>query len=240
MVLTGKPRAMLFDLDGTLADTVPSLHKAVLGALRYVGLPDITQEMTRSYVGNGAMMLLARAISGSMEPDPAILESALLKKAREGFNIAYASCLDCREQVFSGVPETLSYLKESGILLAVLSNKPHVFVRPVLEKAGLLGYFNFTLGGDLLEKKKPDPAPFYYVCSELGVVPGECVMVGDSSNDIIGARRSGMISIGLTYGYNRGRPVSESSPDYVFDDFALIGELVRGFDQEFINEENCF
>ena len=111
---------------------------------------------------------------------------------------------------------------------------------PVLEKAGLLGYFNFTLGGDLLEKKKPDPAPFYYVCSELGVVPGECVMVGDSSNDIIGARRSGMISIGLTYGYNRGRPVSESSPDYVFDDFALIGELVRGFDQEFINEENCF
>ena len=65
-------------------------------------------------------------------------------------------------------------------------------------------------------------------------------MVGDSSNDIIGARRSGMISIGLTYGYNRGRPVSELSPDYVFDDFALIGELVRGFDQEFINEENCF
>ena len=233
MILTCRPRAMLFDLDGTLADTVPSLHKAVLGALRYVGLPDITPEMTRSYVGNGAMMLLARAVSRVMDPDPALLESSLLKKAREGFNRTYASCLDCREQVYPGVPETLSYLKKSGILLAVLSNKPDVFVRPVLEKAGLLGYFVFTLGGDVLKKKKPDPEPFYYVCSEMKVVPGDCVMVGDSSNDVLGARRSGMTSIGLTYGYNRGRPIADSLPDYVFDDFALIGELVSGFDQGF-------
>ena len=93
---------MLFDLDGTLADTVPSLHLAVLGALRSVGLPDISQEMTRSFVGNGAMMLLARAVTRTMDPDLANVDKDLLKRAREGFNITYASCCDCKESIYPG------------------------------------------------------------------------------------------------------------------------------------------
>ncbi len=230
MILTRRPRAMLFDLDGTLADTVPSLHLAVLGALQSVGLPEITQEMTRSFVGNGAMMLLARAVTRTMDPDLANVDKDLLKRAREGFNITYASCCDCKESIYPGVPETLSYLKNAGISLGVLSNKPDVFVRPVLEKAGLLEYFVFTLGGDVLDNKKPDPEPFLYACAMMHAEPEECVMVGDSSNDILGARRSGMTSIALTYGYNRGKPVQDSGPDYVFDDFAAIKVLISGLD----------
>ncbi len=226
MILLKKPRAVLFDLDGTLADTVPALHRGVLGALKKVNYPEINEAETRSYVGNGATMLLARALSGKMSPSLEILASELLKEAMQGFFDTYGKCYTCRDNLYPGVEATIKALYDDGIKLGVLTNKPYQFVEPILEDARLLKYFAFTWGGDVLKEKKPSPEPFRFVCQVMKVEPWETVMVGDSSNDILGARNAGLFSIGLTYGYNRGKPISESKPNYVFDNFSDIGNLI--------------
>lgn len=230
MKLESLPKLVMFDLDGTLADTVPQLHEAVLAALRKVGKNPITIEQTRSYVGNGAMLLIARAIARTQEVRLEDLDRDLLAFARNEFNLVYSNCFDCSKSIYPKVLETLSYLKSKCVKLAVVSNKPNRFIVPILEKAGLLKYFDETLGSEVIPETKPNAAPLIYVCQKIGVSTNDAVMVGDSYNDILAARNASITSIGLTYGYNRGLDIRDSSPDYVFDDFCSVYNLFKSFD----------
>ena len=104
----------------------------------------------------------------------------------------------------------------------VVTNKPVEFVEPILKGFGIYELFEFYIGGNSLEKKKPDPMPLLYVCEKLNISVDEAVMVGDTQNDILSANRANMQSIGLTYGYNYGQPISSFNPDLVVDDFSDI------------------
>lgn len=230
MTLSQMPCLVMFDLDGTLADTVPQLHEAVLRALEKVGRPPVTIDQTRSYVGNGAMMLLARAIRGEQEVCLADIEPQLLHVAREEFNSAYLKCSDCSKSIYSHVVDTLSFLQHKGVKLAVVSNKPDKFIKPILEKADLLKFFSFTLGSEVIAEKKPSAEPLLYVCNKLGVTPDKAVMVGDSYNDVQAAHNAKVVSMALTYGYNRGLDIRDSSPDYVFDNFGEIYQVFKSLD----------
>jgi len=101
-------------------------------------------------------------------------------------------------------------------------NKPFDFIEPILTGLGLEGFFELYLGGDSLVQKKPDPMPLLHVCQELGVTAEQCVMVGDSKNDIVAANAANMQSIGVSYGYNYGEDIGVHSPDIVFGNFGDI------------------
>lgn len=216
---------LLFDLDGTLIDSVPQLHLAVDAALQACGLPGATLEQVKQWIGNGADMLLRRAMTHSYEVQDNI-DLGLLARVRAEFDARYLAGLDRDFTLFPGVSSVLSQLHAVGYRLAVVTNKPHPFVAPLLAEAGLSSLFDCVLGGDLLPQRKPDPAPLLHVCTQLQVSPARSLMIGDSRNDVLAARAAGIPVVGLTYGYNHGEPIAASEPDWIMDHFCQLGDLL--------------
>jgi len=220
----------MFDLDGTLLDSVPQLHQAVDQALRDCGLPGVSPEQVQTWIGNGADVLIQRAMLRRHEVSPAP-DEALFRQVRERFEHHYQAGLATGFTLYPAVRGTLQQLKQAGFLLAVVTNKPSQFVPGLLAEAGLDKLFSLQVGGGCLPVKKPDPAPLLHVCQLLGVPPAASLMVGDSKNDIQAARAAGIPVVGLTYGYNHGEPIAASAPDWILDDFGDLATLLGGHTQ---------
>jgi len=213
--------AILFDLDGTLIDSVPDLASAVNQMLEKLGRDTFSQDIIRYWVGNGAQVLVKRALSGQTDIDEE-LDPVLFEKALDIFLTLYAKNL-CKDTMpYPHVSRTLHSLSASGYRLVIVTNKPYDFVAPILKGLEIDSLFEFWLGGDSLEKKKPDPLPLLHACEKLNLNVEQCVMVGDSKNDLLAARSAGMQSIGVTYGYNYGEDIHIYEPNLVVDDFAEI------------------
>ena len=118
--------------------------------------------------------------------------------------------------------EGLRKLRECGLVLTLVTNKPHAFIAPILEALDLLGYFDLTVGGDTLARKKPDPAPLLHVAERFSIAPGECLMIGDSRHDIDAGKRAGFRTLAVPYGYNHGEPVALSRPDAIVESLAEL------------------
>jgi phosphoglycolate phosphatase len=214
-------KAILFDLDGTLIDSVPDLASAVNLMLQKLDRDTFSEDTIRYWVGNGAQVLVKRALSGQTEIDES-LDSVLFQKALDIFLTLYADKLCEDTMPYPNVSNTLHTLKGSGYRLVIVTNKPYDFVAPILKGLKLDMLFEFWLGGDSLEKKKPDPLPLLHACEKLNLTVEQCVMVGDSRNDLLAAKAAGMQSIGVSYGYNYGEDIHIYEPDLVVDDFAEI------------------
>ncbi len=218
-------KAILFDLDGTLIDSAPDLALAVNHMLKTLERPLFSEEIIRYWVGNGAQILVKRALSGQNDINEN-LDAALLEKALEIFLTFYAQNLAVTTVTYPNVPTTLHALKEAGYRLTIVTNKPFAFVEPILEGLKLTGLFELILGGDSLAQKKPDAMPLLYVCTTLDITVEECVMIGDSKNDILAANACGMQSVGVTYGYNYGEDIGVYEPSIVIDDFSELVEAL--------------
>lgn len=212
---------LLFDLDGTLVDSAPDLASAINRMLKALSLDTFDEEVIRGWVGNGAQVLVHRALSGSAELDNSI-ESERLNNALEIFLHEYESQLCVDSCLYSNVKETLIELKQRGYQLSIVTNKPERFVAPILSALGIDTLFDVIIGGDTLEKRKPDPLPLFHACQQLSIEVDQAVMIGDSKNDILAAKAANMPSIGLTYGYNYGEPIDQYEPEFVFEDFGLL------------------
>lgn len=218
-------KLVIFDLDGTLLDSVPQLFLATQAALQANGFADVTLEQVKGWIGNGRDMLLRRAMEQQDQPSP-VTDPTMLDKVRQTFNQAYHHGLTRDYAVYPDVQSTLLRLQQAGYRLAVVTNKPHAFVEPLLQAAGLLPRFDLILGGDVLPVRKPDPAPLWHVCHALGIAPAHSLMVGDSRNDVLAAQAAGMPVVGLTYGYNHGEPISACRPDWVLNHFGQLADLL--------------
>lgn len=214
-------KAILFDLDGTLIDSAPDLALAVNHMLTSIGREQIEADIIRSWVGNGASILVQRGLSGQTEIDKN-LDPELLEQSLATFLEFYAKNLCVDTVTYPHVRSSLKILKAKGYRLAIVTNKPFDFIQPILDGLDLNSLFELLVGGDTLEKRKPDPLPLHYTCEKLGVRVDECVMVGDSKNDILAANAANMQSIGLSYGYNYGEDINEHNPNLSVDDFADI------------------
>jgi phosphoglycolate phosphatase len=214
-------KAICFDLDGTLIDSVPDLALAVNEMLTVLGRETFEEDTVRFWVGNGAQTLVKRALLGKRDVDETV-DEAYFTKALEIFLSFYEKRLCTATVPYPHVLETLQALKEKGYTLTIVTNKPVEFVQPILKELGFEGCIEYYLGGNSLERKKPDPLPLQHLCRELDIDIDECVMVGDSKNDILAANACGMQSIGVTYGYNYGEDISVYKPDVIVDDFAEI------------------
>lgn len=224
MKFTNK-EVILFDLDGTLIDSVPDLASTVNYMLEALQRETFSEDTIRYWVGNGAQMLVKRALSGQTEIDED-LDQNLFEKALEIFMRYYGQHLCIDTAAYPNVTATLHALKVKGYRLAIVTNKPFDFVNPIIEALGLDGVFEFWLGGDSLEKKKPDPLPLLHACEHMHVSVDQCVMVGDSKNDLLAADSCGMQSVGVTYGYNYGEEIAIYNPTYIIEDFSELNALL--------------
>jgi phosphoglycolate phosphatase len=192
---------------------------------------EVSLERVHSWVGNGAQTLVKRALLGKTEVDEEAIEQELFTQALKIFLSAYNQNVCVETKTYPHVHETLKVLKERGFQLAIVTNKPIAFVEPILVSLGLDGLFEYCIGGDSLQKKKPDPEPLYHVCKKLDVRVSQAVMVGDSKNDILAASNAAMDSIGVSYGYNYGNTIDMYNPDSVVDDIYEIVEIL-GYAQQ--------
>ncbi|MEA1982982.1 MAG: phosphoglycolate phosphatase [Campylobacterota bacterium] len=217
-------KLIIFDLDGTLIDSGDDLALALNITLQELGRQEFSEATIHQWVGNGAQTLVKRALSGSVDIDKNI-DSALFQKALQLFLAHYKKNVCVKTKLYPNVKNTLQTLQNRGYTLAIVTNKPIGFVPKILEVLQIEQYFELTLGGDSLQEKKPSPMPLLHVCSELGFLPQESVMVGDSKNDILAAKAASMDSIGVTYGYNYGEEISIYEPTFSVDEFTKIIEL---------------
>mgnify|MGYP006142439421 CR=1 FL=1 len=209
---------LIFDLDGTLVDSVPDLAAAVNDMLSRLSLASFPEETIRGWVGNGAKTLVERALSGSGNIS-STLDSDYTKQALDIFLEHYQRQACVKTSLYAGVEMALSALVDRGYTLHIVTNKPLIFVDPIVSHLNIKQYFTHILGADSLPKKKPDPMPLAYVMKQQRVSAGNCVMIGDSHNDILAANAIEMESVGLTYGYNYGEDISLHNPTVVFENF---------------------
>ncbi|CAH0259967.1 Phosphoglycolate phosphatase [Pseudomonas sp. Bi70] len=213
------PRLVMFDLDGTLVDSVPDLATAVDRMLVELGRKPAGVERVRQWVGNGARVLVRRALAGGL--DHSAVGEAESEEALARFLDIYADCHDLIT-LYPGVHELLEALSTAAVELAVVTNKPERFVAPLLEQVGLGGYFRWIIGGDTLPQQKPDPAALLQVMRLAGVSQAQSLFVGDSRTDVLAARAAGVPCVAVSYGYNHGRPVAEEAPQLVVDSLAEL------------------
>ncbi|MFB4205319.1 phosphoglycolate phosphatase [Arhodomonas sp. KWT2] len=218
-----RPRAVLFDLDGTLVDSAPDIATAVDRLLAELGREPVGEALVRHWVGNGARRLVARALAGrrGIDGEPAGTEAALAR-----FLVLYRERLVERTTIYPGVIELLDALAAAGIPVAVVTNKPEGLARPLLETLGLAARFGAVVGGDTLAEKKPAPAPLAHAAGILGVALADCLMVGDSLTDVSAARNAGIPVACVPYGYREGDAIFEARPEAVVDTLADLPPLI--------------
>jgi len=187
---------VVFDLDGTLADTRDDLVAAVNYALRILQLPVLPAEVIYNYIGEGARRLVGRALGSEHQER--------MEEAVSIFLRYYEAHLLDRTVPYPGVPDTVARLRENGVVLSVLTNKPERFSRTILQQLGLLPAFSYVVGGDSLPARKPDPCGIDYLISVSGSAREQMLLVGDSQIDLQTARAAGVQFWGVSWGIRPG------------------------------------
>jgi phosphoglycolate phosphatase len=208
--------ALAFDLDGTLVDSAPGLAHAIDLALADLSLPAAGVERVSTWIGNGADIMMSRALTWALGRAPQPDEQ---RDARARFDQHYADTVEAGSTLFPHVKQTLEKLKAQGLPMAIVTNKPTPFVAPLLQSLGIADAFSLIIGGDDVVVKKPHPAAIFLVLGTFGLLPEQLLFVGDSRNDISAAQAAGVPNIAMTFGYNYGEPITASQPDLTVDSF---------------------
>lgn len=204
--MSGPFRAVLFDLDGTLADTLAAIAGVANFALRKLGLPDHPVDAYKRFVGDGITMLAERVLPPAALARDAALRERLLAAMRERYE---AHVLD-DVRVYDGIAETLAALQERGAALGVLSNKPDDLTTRTIAGLGLAHRFRCVRGQRDDVPRKPDPTAALELARELGAAPHEVLYVGDTATDMETARNARFPSVGVLWGF-RDRAELESA-----------------------------
>lgn len=214
---------ILIDLDGTLIDSVPDLAYCVDATMSKIGRAPWGEAKVREWVGNGVERLVKRALVGQLDGEP---EDALYQQALPIFMAIYQDNISQRSTLYPGVEEGLKQLKARGYHVACVTNKAAQFTEPLLKDMGIYSRFELVVSGDTTPRKKPDPMPLLYAAEKFGVAPKDCLMVGDSTNDVTAARQAGFQIVCVPYGYNHGKDIRDAKPDAVINSLAELPGLL--------------
>lgn len=217
-------KAVMIDLDGTLADTIPDLAIAANSMLGILGRPSLDVGRIRTFVGKGIPKLVERTLSDSYG---GAVPVDLMGRALPIYECCYAEVNGRHSEVYPGVSEGLQALHDMQLPLACITNKSGRFTIPLLDYLGLAHHFKQVISGDTLPQKKPDPAQLLLACRDFGIAPGEMLMIGDSGNDAEAARAAGCPVFCVTYGYNEGRDVRELDVDAIVPSLIEATRLIQ-------------
>lgn len=209
---------LIFDLDGTLADSKLDLVHAVNATRAWMKLPPISEQLVASYVGSGAPVLVRRALG----PEASASE---VDRALEHFLGYYRDHMLDNTRLYPGVREALDRLRAAGSKLAVLTNKPVRFSEAIVEGLGLGAHFFRIYGGNSFDQKKPDPIGIRTLVAESGIAPEGTMMVGDSGVDIRTARNANVRACGVTYGF-QPETFEQDPPDLLVDNMLELADYV--------------
>ena len=213
-------KAIVFDLDGTLIDSVGDIHAALNQMLAQNGCAPLALHTVTSFIGKGSSNLVKRVIDAVSLPDDAASHARYLAE----FLHIYTEESAGLTTVFEHVNEVLTGFQQSGMVLGLCTNKPAVPTQITLDQFGLASFFSAVVGGDRLPTHKPDPTMLHLVMQELAV--DHCLFVGDSEIDVATAKAAGMPMALFTKGY-RQTPVVELVPEFHFDDYLALPAIVE-------------
>jgi phosphoglycolate phosphatase len=215
-------KLVIFDLDGTLIDSRLDLVHAVNAALKHLGRHELPDHLIASYVGDGAPMLIRRTLGADAN------DEALVRRGLEYFLAYYKEHKLDHTLLYDGVKEALVAIRGSGNgqarTLAVLSNKPVMPSRAIVEALGVGGFFTSVYGGNSFATKKPDPEGAQAIMKETGASAGQGLMVGDSAVDVITGRNAGLWTCAVTYGF-APQTLEDARPDVVVDSARELAQL---------------
>lgn len=201
-------KACIFDLDGTLTNTLDSLEYSTNKTLEELGQKTITKDQCRSFVGDGARCLIERALRATGDTE--------LKKIEEGMEVygrIFAENCMYHVRPYEGVVSMLDSLKKKGIKIAVFSNKPHRQAVDVVESTFGKGYFDHIQGQSDEFPKKPDPKGLYFILDLLNVSVEEGIYIGDSDVDMKTGKAAGMFTVGAEWGFRTKELLEETGAD---------------------------
>ncbi len=222
--MSNKFDAVIFDLDGTLCDTLCDIHRSLNMMLAECGYPEITYEKAYDSINRGARNLVTNVLPESVATDDAEVTRCL-----DIYNGHYAQHYLDNIRLYDGIFDLCTKLKADGVKLAVLSNKPHVFVSEIVKKL-LPDLFEVVMGQSDLPHK-PDPTAPLYIADKLGVSPDRTVFCGDSNIDMTTGLNANMLPVGVSWGYRPAGVLLEAGADFIIDTPDELYEIMNDSDK---------
>ena len=213
-------KAVIFDLDGTLVNSLEDLAISTNYALNFYGFPTHETEKYKYFVGDGMLKLIERVLPEENR------DEITIKKVFECFFNYYGEHYLDKTAAYEGIHNVLNQLKQDGIKIAVVSNKADKMAKIVVDK--IFGdMFDFVVGKREGYPTKPDPKLTLEVIDILGVTPKECAFVGDSGMDMAAAKNSGCLAVGVLWGFREAEELKQNGSDYILENTSSIIELIR-------------
>ncbi|MBE6620230.1 MAG: HAD family hydrolase [Ruminococcaceae bacterium] len=220
---TEQIKGLIFDLDGTIADTIAAIRDGINETMVHYGYPERSYEDVRRAIGNGARLLVKRCM-----PEDKAQDKALAEEVFAYYHEAYARTYLHTRECYDGIPETIAILKKRGFRMAVLSNKQDKYTKGLIEQLLPPDTMAVVMGQTALPTK-PDPTVSCLIAQNLGLEPQECAMIGDSEVDIQTAQNAGMLAIGCSWGYRGREALIDAGADIVVDE---VRELLALWNME--------
>ncbi|MFZ6770553.1 phosphoglycolate phosphatase [Undibacterium sp. Di26W] len=216
-------KAAIIDLDGTMIDTAPDFLVAINRMRSDFALAPLTLDVIKTLVGKGSENLIQKVLSIDFDADGV---ASRFNDALAAYQRHYLAINGDHSQLYPQVQEGLQAMRDLGIRLVCVTNKPLAFALPLMQKKEILHYFEHVYGGDSFAKKKPDPLPMQEACKTLGLPPAQVLAIGDSSNDAIAARAAACPVLTVPYGYNHGEAVQNIQSDGIVETLLVAAQLL--------------
>ncbi|KMT66520.1 HAD family hydrolase [Catenovulum maritimum] len=215
------PKAILFDLDGTLLDTAKDLGETLNYILKQHSKPTVDYQDYRPVASHGALGLLKLGFGDELNR----LDKAAL---RETFLNYYEQNIAVKTDLFDGMEACLELLNKLGIKWGIVTNKPQFLTDKLLPFYNIMSSSQINISGDTLAVKKPDPEPLYVACKHMTLSPEECWYIGDAQRDIEAGNRAGMYTVIANWGYTQDSlPINEWAADLIIETPADLSSLVK-------------
>jgi phosphoglycolate phosphatase len=223
----GRPlSAVLFDLDGTLLDTVEDIALALNRTLLEYDAQKLPESDVRQMIGRGSPILIERALAAQQRKVDSGTQAAMVDRFFHHYGELEESNED-RARPYPAAAEALRAVHAAGLRTAVVTNKQHRFAVALFKRLGLAPWVDVVIGGDTCARRKPDPQPLLFACESLKASAAQALMVGDSVNDVQAARGAGIPVVCVSYGYNEGRDPGTLACDVLIDSLAQLPALLK-------------
>lgn len=225
--IKNKIKNIIFDLDGTLIDSIPDIYKSINKSLEYINLPEIPIENIRKYVGNGARQLIKRTLNYfSNEYDKKYLENIEEKMYNFYIKYYYEHCID-ETYLYEGVGDTLKKLFEENIDMFLITNKPNDIAINTIKKLNIFDYFNAVVGDGIYPYRKPDINIWLNLKRDYNLIENETIMVGDGIPDYEFAKNSGIKVLLALYGITDKNILLDLKNDYYINSFFEVYDFLN-------------